>query len=285
MKRIALSLSIFVAAHSVAACESPHPLSGTVTVPVCLTDGPDCLPAAKALYQYTEAQPDDPNTFSIALQSSPWRLYGPDMRIITVDDLAAILRPQLEAKHKRVELFGSWTGAALSSGAPSLATRLSRALDGFPVSGKDGFLWMDSKGGMRTTKQAFTIRNGTGFYRVPAGEEVFVPLVVGWAVGLEERFAPDESELMLLAGVGHDVFLLCPDGALADFEAAAEMGNAIAAYNAAIVRLERGHDGDRAAALKLLERSVALGDSQAAVRLQALKEAGAEHGSAKNEPE
>jgi hypothetical protein len=261
---------LIAAAHGVAACEPPQPLSGTLTVPVCHTDGPDCRPAAKALYEYTKAQRDDPDTFSIALHSSPWRLYGPDMRIITVEELAGILRPQLEEKHKRVELFGSWTGTELSSKTPSLATRLSRALGGFPVTGKDGFLWMDNKGGMRTTKQAFTVRSGTGPYRVPTGEEVFVPLVVGWAVGLEDRFAPEEDELMLLAGVGHDVFLLCPDGALADFEAGAKMGNAIAAYNAAIVRLERGHDGDRDAALRLLQRAVELGDAKAAERLESL---------------
>jgi len=243
-----------------------------VKVPVCLEDGPDCRPASEVLHEYTEAQPDDPAGFSIALQSSPWHLYGPDYRIITVDELAAIIRSQLEPKHKRIDLFGSWTGGTYTSGMLSHASRLSQALDGFPVTGKDGFLWMDKKGGMRTTKQAFTMREGGGPYSVPAGEEVFVSLAAGWAAGLEDRIGPEDHELMLLAGVGNDVFLLCPDGALADFEAAAKMGNAIAAYNAALILLERNHEGDRDAALKLLERATQLGDDKASARLKAMRQ-------------
>jgi hypothetical protein len=46
------------------------------------------------------------------------------------------------------------------------------------------------------------------------------------------------------------------------------MGNAIAAYNAALVRLERDYAGDREAAQRLLQRAVELGDAKAAERLQ-----------------
>jgi hypothetical protein len=271
MKNTALLMFLIIASHEAVACQSPQPLSGTVKVPVCLTDVPDCRPAGRVLHEYTEAQPDDPASFSIALQSSPWRLYGPDYRIVTVEEVAAIIRSQLEPKHKRVDLFGSWTGGTSSAKNPTLASRLSQALDGFPVNGKDGFLWMDKKGGMRTTKQAFTMREGGGPYSVPTGAEVFVPLAVGWAAGIEDRLGPDDHELMLLAGVGNDVFLLCPDGALTDFEAAAKMGNAIAAYNAALVRLERNQKGDRDAALKLLERAAQLGDDKASTRLEAMR--------------
>jgi len=272
MKRTVLLMFLIVSAHDVSSCESPQPLSGTVTVPVCLTDGPDCRPAGKVLYEYTEAQPDDPASFSIALQTSPWRMYGPDNRIITVAEVADILRPQLEPKHKHVELFGSWTGGSYSAEMPSLASKLSKALDGFPVTGKDGFLWMDKKGGMRTTKQAFTLREGGGPYSVPTGEEVFIPLVVGWAAGLEDRIGKDDHEMMLLAGVGSDVFLLCPDGALATFERAGKMGSAIGAYNASLIRLERNHKGDRDAALKLLERAMQLGDGKASLLLKAMRQ-------------
>ncbi|WP_155844824.1 hypothetical protein [Arenimonas oryziterrae] len=246
-------------------------MSGSANVPVCEREGPGCRSATEVLYEYTQAQPDDPLTFGIALQSSPWRMYGADLRILTVAELAGMLRPQLEPKHKRVELHGSWTGVAPSTTTPSLATQLSRQLKGFPVTGMDGFLWMDSKGGMRTTRQAFTVRRGAGRYFVPTGKEVLVPLTVGWAAGLEDRFGPEDAEMMLLAGVGNDVFLLCPDGALADFEAGAKMGSAIAAYNAAQVRLSRNQAGDRAAALALLERAKALGDAKAAAQLQGLR--------------
>jgi len=269
MKLTLLSFVLLAATQGVAACETSLPLSGTVAVPVCDREGPGCRSATPVLYEYTQAQPDDPAIFSIALQGSPLRMYDADMRILRVEDVADLIRPGLEPKHKRVELFGSWTGTA-PAGTPSLASRLSTQLDGFPVTGKDGFLWMDSKGGMRTTRQAYTIRRGAGRYFVPTGEEVMVSLVNGWAAGLEDRFGPQDGEMMLMAGVGNDVFLLCPDGALADFEAAAEMGNAIAAYNAAQVRLERNHAGDREAALKLLERAKALGDAKAAAELHVL---------------
>lgn len=269
MKVAILSLALLAAAQGVAACESPVPLSGTITVPVCDREGPGCRSATPVLYEYTKAQPDDPATLSIALQSSPWRMYDADMRILRVEEVAAMVRPALEPKHKRVDIYGSWSGAA-PAGTPSLASRLSKQLQGFPVTGMDGFLWMDSKGGMRTTRQAYTLRRGAGRYFVPTGEEVMVSLVAGWAAGLEDRLGPEDGEMMLLAGVGRDVFLLCPEGALTDFEAAAAMGNAIAAYNAAQFRLERNRAGDREAALKLLERAKDLGDAKAAAQRQVL---------------
>lgn len=272
MKPTVFALILLTATHAAAACETSLPLSGAITVPVCSEEGPDCRSASKVLYEYAQAQPDDPATFGISLQSSPWRLYDREFRILKVEEVAGMIRPRLEAKHTRVELHGSWTGTAPSAGADSLATRLSKRLDGIPVTGMDGFMWMDSKGGMRTTRQAFTMRKGAGPYRVPAGEEVLVPLAVGWAAGLESQLGPQDGEMMLMAGVGNDVFLLCPDGALADFEAAAAMGNAIAAYNAAQVRLERNQDGDRDAAMKLLLRATDLGDAKAAGQLQALSE-------------
>lgn len=71
------------------------------------------------------------------------------------------------------------------------------------------------------------------------------------------------------AAAGWDVFFLCPDKALAGFERAAAKGSAIAAYNAALMRLERGREGDRTAALALLERGVALGDAKSKARLEA----------------
>lgn len=274
MKVAILSLALLAAAQGVAACESSLPLSGSVAVPVCDWEGPDCRAAGRVVYEYTQAGPDDPATLSIALQSSPWRMYDADMRILRVEEVAKLIVPALEPKHKRVELHGSWTSVA-PAGTPSLASRLSKQLQGFPVTGMDGFLWRDSKGGMRTTRQAFSMRRGAGQYFVPTGEDVMVSLVAGWAAGLEDRFGPDDGEMMLLAGVGQDVFLLCPDGALADFEAAAAMGNAVAAYNAAQVRLERNRAGDREAALKLLERAKALGDAKAAAQWQALKVASA----------
>ena len=47
-------------------------------------------------------------------------------------------------------------------------------------------------------------------------------------------------EGVVQAGVGYDVFLLCPERALAAFERAARMGSAIGAYNAGLIHAENG---------------------------------------------
>lgn len=243
-------------------------LSGTVSVDTCPSESAECLYAGDALYRYVSAEKDDPATFSIALQASPWRLYDGDMRIIPVDELAAIVRPKLDDGTKRVLIRGSWTGVSPSTGVPSLARQLSAKLDGFPVDGEDGFLWISPDGSGRTTRQAFTTRVGGGSYFVPKGHEVFVPLVAGWPANIEARIPDDDANLLMHAAAGWDVLMLCPDKALAGFERAASKGSAIAAYNAALMRLERNAEGDRDAALALLERGVALGDAKSKQRLQ-----------------
>ena len=75
--------------------------------------------------------------------------------------------------------------------------------------------------------------------------------------------------LLIRAAAGWYVFFLCPNKALAWFEHSAAQGRAVAAYNAAIMRLERGADRGRAAAHALLERGVALGDTKSRARLDA----------------
>ena len=62
--------------------------------------------------------------------------------------------------------------------------------------------------------------------------------------------------------------MLCPQGALAAFERAGEMGSAIGAYNAGLIHAEAG---EQAAAITWLEKAAALGDAKAAERLAALK--------------
>lgn len=60
------------------------------------------------------------------------------------------------------------------------------------------------------------MREGAGAYCIPAGSEVFTPLVAGW-----------------------DILSLCPENALAGFERTAGKGSVIAAYNAALMHLGR----------------------------------------------
>jgi len=271
MVRILVFAGLIVLAPVVDACEASLKLSGMIEVSNCLHGEPGCVSAGQQLYKYTEASPDDPTSFSIALQSSPWRLYDADMRIISVEEVAKMVRSHPDPKINRVELIGSWTGVAPSAGVPSLATRLSKALDDFPVKGENGFLWMDKHGATRTTHQAFTARRGSGPYGVHEGDEVMVSLVDGWAAGMEDRIPATDGEVMLMAGVGQDVFMLCPEHALADFEAAAKMGNAVAAYNAALIRLERNEAGDRQAAERLLAQAATLGDSKSTERLAGLR--------------
>lgn len=268
--RILVLVGLIVLAPAVDGCEASLKLSGVIEVPNCPYGQTGCVSAGQQLYKYAEASPDDPTSLSIAVQSSPWRLYDADMRIMSVEDVALLVRSHPDPKINRVELVGSWTGVA-PSGVPSLASRLSKALDGFPVKGQNGFLWMDKHGATRTTHQAFSVRQGGGLYGVHDGDEVMVSLVEGWAAGMEDRIPANDGEFMLKAGVGQDVFLLCPEHALADFEAAAKMGNAVAAYNAAFIRLERNQAGDRVAAEQLLARAAALGDAKSTERLAGLR--------------
>jgi|GEM_PF-484809 len=253
------------------ACKSTPtlPLSGTVTVPTCspTRGSTDCVYAGEVVYDYLQAIPDSDSLLTIALQASPWRMYDGQMRILTVDDVAQAARSKLDGKVKRVELIASWTGVSPEPGVPSLADRVSRALDGFPVKGEEGFLWVAKDGKRRTTRQAFTAREGAGSYFIPRDADVLVPLVAGWPIYVLDQISDSEPDLLMRAAAGWDVFALCPDEALAGFERAAAKGSAIAAYNAALMHLELGTEGDRASALALLERGAALGDDKSRERL------------------
>lgn len=262
-------LALCMLSPTVLACDPTHlSLSGSATVETCSAQSSvDCIYAGKVLYEYMEAVPDSDSSFTIGLQSSPWRMYDGQMRILTVDDVAEAVRPELDGKIEYVELIASWTGVSPELGVSSLADRVSKALGGFPVHGEDGFLWLAQDGTRRTARQAFTVREGAGSYFLPKGSEVFVPLVAGWPAYVQDQVS--DADLLMRAAAGWDVFFLCPDKALAGFEHAAAQGSAIAAYNAAIMRLERGMDGDRPAALALLERGVSLGDAKSRARLDA----------------
>lgn len=244
------------------ACESTLPLDGqALNAPTCSQPSAECVAGSAALSEYLSKSDDSPSRLTVGLQTSPWRMYGPDFRIISPSELADMLRPQLKKPVVRVELHGSWTGVA-PMGSKSLASRVSTQLKGFPVSGLDGFMWVDKNGKSRTTRQSFTVRKGSGFYLVPKGSDVMAALTVGWASQSQEAIEKaGDAGAMLQAGVGWDAFMLCPETALATFERAARMGSAVAGYNAAVMRLDRGKAGDRQAAKALLESAVSLGDA------------------------
>ncbi|MCC4590710.1 hypothetical protein LL974_06095 [Xanthomonas campestris pv. cannae] len=268
MKRALLVLCLL--SPNVWACDTHLPLSGMVSVATCPPDKGTrtCVASWEALSQYLEAMPDHDDDFTIALQSSPWRMYDGNWRILTPEDLAGTVRATREKKHKRVELVGSWTGVSPAPGIPSLAERLSKALGGFPVQGENGFLWISKDGARRTTRQAFTGRQGSGPYFIPAGAELFVPLVTGWQALGPKQAEDADAEQLLQSGAAWDVMYLCPEKAQQSFELAASKGNVVAAYNAALMRLERGGNGNRSAAIALLKRAAAQGDAKSQARLK-----------------
>ena len=266
---LALAIAALLLPASTLACVPATKLEGTLSIPYCdpEADAAKCVPGGEAVFNALEAL-DIPGEFTVGIQTSPWRMYDSDDRIVTVDEMSAVIRKQRSEKHLRVRLVGSWTAALPEGEGATLAQRVSRALEGFPVDGSDGFLWLSPKGAMRTTHQAFSVWK-TGWYHVAPGEDVMVALVPGAVAQFEEQFAEDgRAEGVVRAGVGKDVFRLCPDGALASFERAAGMGSAIGAYNAGVMHAEAG---DRDAAIKWLEKSAALGDAKAVERLAAMR--------------
>ena len=269
-RRFALVSLLAACAVAQADCPTTLPLKGVLNVDNCYPMREDCVPAADALYQYAEAVPDGGDEeMTIALQGSPWHLYGPDSRIMTIDTLAGILRQAGKKKKKlrHVVLMSSWSGTAPDKQHQPLAQQLSNKLGDVKVSGADGFLWYSKEGKLTTTQQAFTAFV-SGPYAVKKGEPVMAALVAGWPAQFEETFAKQgNADGLLRAGVGHEAFSLCPERAWKAFDAAAALGNPIAAYNAAVLRLERGARGDREAAQDLLRKAVAAGDQQAAALL------------------
>lgn len=256
--------------HAFAECESSIKLDGTVSVECC-APREKCIPAGKAVYEYTEAAKDDPSLLSISMNASPWHLYDGDMRILTIEELAAMVKPNIGNGVKRVVLVASWTAVPPDVNSNSIAQKLSHLLNDFPVSGMDGFVWIAKDGTVRTTRQAFTIKQ-TCPYGIHPGDEVMVSLVAGWPIEFEENYIKKgDSDGIMRAGAGWDIYMLCPDKALQLFEAAAKLSNPIAAYNAALIHLERGKKTDLDAAIALLSQAAALGDKKAQDRVQQLK--------------
>lgn len=258
--------------HVLADCKASLPLEGVVSVKVCDPGTKKCISGAQAVYDYMGKVKDDPAILTIALHASPWHFYDSEMRILGVEEVAELVRPLLKPGVKRVALIASWTGVAPAPGQKSLAQRLSEELKGFPVDGKDGFLWLSKRGAMRTTRQALTLTQGRRPYGVVEGDEVMVSLVAGWSATMEEVFVEErDAERLMRAGAGWDIFFLCPDRALQAFEAAAKLSHPIAAYNAALVRLDRGHPGDLDAAIALASQAADSGDKKAKALLARLK--------------
>lgn len=258
---------------AMADCNSLNGLVGVVSLDQCTT-GDSCVSGAEALYQYSSQKKDvddDPTVLNITLHGSPWRLYDADYRIITIDELAEMVKPYIAKGVKRIVLKASWSGVAPTSREKSLAAKLSETLNGFPVEGIDGFLWVAKDGATRTTHQAITIFQGGAPYKVHPGREVMASMVAGWPATAETSFIQNrDHEGLKNAGAGWDILFLCPEHALQTFDTAARFSNPIAAYNAALMRLERSSRGDLEAATELLAQAAKAGDKKAQARLATL---------------
>ena len=260
------------AQHAIAACESSLKLEGTIIVDSCAPDENECIPASKAIFDYSQSAKMDSGVYSLFMHSSPWHLYDGNMRIITVEELAEIVKSQMGDKYKSIELIASWSGVAPDPNGKSLAQKLSDALGGFPVKGMDGFVWLSKAGVTRTTTQANTIKRMKYPYRIHPGGEVMASAAVASPIDFEEDYVTKkDAEGIMRVGAALDIFSLCHDKALEYFEAGAKLSNSIAAYNAALIHLERGKKGDLEAATALLSQAAALGDKKAQARLQKLK--------------
>ena len=269
MKSPTLAAALLVATLAgppASACGDASALSGTLSIPSCdKTTDSSCVPAPGLVYAYLEVL-DIPGVYTIGLQTSPWRMYDAQDRIIPVAELAALVEEQ-RTDHTRVHLIGSWTARQPGGEGETLARQLSAALGGFPVDGTDGFLWLTAEGGMRTTHQAYSVWK-TGPYHLREGDDVMVAFVPGSLAQFENDFAADGlAEGVVRAGVGHDAFRLCPEAALAAFERAAAMGSAIGAWNAALMHEQ---DGDLQATRAWLDKAVQLGDEKARARRAAM---------------
>jgi hypothetical protein len=253
------------------ACTPQVPFTNdTVLVDSCDPKSAGCKPASEVLARYADEYDSGDAVYSVAGPGNPWRLYDGDYRVLAVEDLAAQIRADPKfAKAKKVLLLSSWSGVKPNDAPLSVAGRLSAALDGFPVEGMDGFVWFGPKGHVRTTHQAFT---GTRpVYFVRDGDEVMVSVVAMISPQLEQQLAGSEDPYAhRRIAASSDLYHMCPDEAVVRYEAAAARGDAVSAYNAAMIRLDRGGPGDAEEARRLLAKAADAGDEKARARLRRL---------------
>lgn len=270
IKVLFLTGLISLVGNTIAECNSFPKLEGSISVEPCDANKEKCISAINALRNNLNMIEHDETDISVALFASPWRFYNGDMRIMTTEEVAEQIKPSITKETKTVSLIASWSGVAPEPNKKSLAQKLSVLLEGVSVRGPDGFLWINKDGKLKITHQAFTVRMG-GPYVVAEGGEVMISMVAGWYATSEQAFIEKKmAEGILRAGAGWDIFLLCPERALKSFEAAAKLDHPIAAYNAALIRLERDEQNDFEAAIKLLSKAEKLGDEPAKNKLESL---------------
>lgn len=256
-----------------AQCKHSLPLSGAAGVRNCDDSKQTCFDPQAQAQKYLEKTEgnEDPAVLNVALNASPWRFYDGESRILTAEELANRIRPAVAKGAKQVRLAVSWSGVRPDERTPSLVEQVAKALPDAQVTGADGFLWVAKDGKLRTTRQSSTVMQGR-FYEVAEGDEILISLAAGWPAHFAEDFAEKKDARWLRrAAAGWDIYMLCPERALRIFEYAAQLGEPVSAYNAAMMRLERREAGDLEAATTLLTKAADAGDAKSRERLQALR--------------
>jgi hypothetical protein len=252
-------------------CISDLPVEGTLSISSCDPELEKCIPSEDALYNYMQKHKNDESIFSIALTTSPWRFYDRDMRIMQVEELSSMIQQKKTKVKTSIKILGSWSGVRPKKDTESLVEKLSKKVDNMPVEGMDGFLWIKPNGETYTTHQAMTLKS-SGYYDVKVGDDVMVSLVSGWPAEYETRAIEEgKAQFIFRAAVAWDTYLFCPDKALLLFEVAADLSHSIAAYNAALMRMERGQKGDIEIAKRYINLAIKLGDDKAKSLLELIK--------------
>lgn len=274
MKRALLFIVFATLALSAAAqCKHTLPLRGAEGVRNCDDSKQRCLDPMKQVQKYMEkiAGNADPSIVNVALNASPWHFYDGEARILTPQELADRIRPAVAQGSKSVRLAASWSGVAPNEHTQSLAKQVATLLPDAQVTGADGFLWINKDGKLRTTRHSSTVMQGR-FYEVAEGDEIFISLASGWFANFTEDFAAKKDvRLLRRAAAAWEIYMLCPERALRVFEFAAQLGEPVSAYNAALMRLERHETGDVEAATALLTKAADAGDAKSRARLDALR--------------
>lgn len=233
-----------------------------ISLPACTAA--DCQLATKLLYEYANDASDGDDVQSVRGQGNTWRLYDTDDRALDRHDVAALIRAALGEKPvRRVMLDISWAAGpprGYENWGPTLAS--VGALLEAPATAPNGFLWFGPSGAKKVTHQDFTALYAP--YRARPGE--FVMASAAFAATSEEIEAAatsrDAKEVFFVAR-SEDVFGLHPDSALQFYERCAELGEALCAYNAAMIRFQRNWIGDDEAAAELLIKAREFGDPKA----------------------
>jgi hypothetical protein len=255
------------------ACDTSVPVKGSEPLPSCSDErNPYCDSAHRALLNYLKKVRgnDEKTAMNFFAHGSPWRMYDQEMRIVTPAEVAEHVQKSVDKGAKRVQLLSSWSGIA-PAGGESLAQRVGALVKGAPVDGIDGFLWVTPSGALRTTRQATTVHKD-GPYNVLPEHPVMVSAIPGILLPLERDFIREKNaDGLMRDGAAYDIYQLCPAKALRAFERAAGFGSLIAAYNAALMRLERNNAVDKDRAIKLLSLAAMGADRKAQKKLDEIR--------------